>query len=117
MPPRFTATRFAAPRGGAFCLGAARRQKMPPRFTATRFAAPRGGVFALGRPGGKKPPRCAARGLLPPEEAFLPWERPGGKKILPGIAAREEVWASIPLAGLQPDYRPTESAISLYSSI
>jgi len=40
MPPRY-AFGFAAPQGGAFCLGAARRQKMPPRH-ASGFAAPRG---------------------------------------------------------------------------
>ncbi|CAM5292177.1 hypothetical protein ECAE60S_00319 [Eoetvoesiella caeni] len=78
---KYTATRLAAPRGGAFCLGAARRQNIPPRCAATRLAAPpEGALFALGRPDGKIYPHAAPlRGLLPPRGCFLPWGGPAAK--------------------------------------
>src|SRR5690606_41905018 len=52
-PPRSTAARVAAPRGGGFALGRPGGESRPPRSTAARVAAPRGGGFALGRPGGE----------------------------------------------------------------
>ncbi len=71
--------RLAAPRGGAFCLGAARRRKRPPRY-AFGLLPPKGELFVLGRPDDGKGPLATPSACCPPRGGFLSWDGPATEK-------------------------------------
>src|SRR5690606_7684013 len=91
--------RLAAPQGGAFCLGAVRRQKKSPHAAPSACCPPRGCFLPWGGPAAKKNPAVRATRNSPGGHgaglvssmgpAWSPWrpdrERRSGRHGLGGI--------------------------------